>query len=283
MPHYIAHPVVRPANLLLLIACMLVLTTMIAASASSRKSQDAKPAAAPQDAAPAKVNGGRTVLITGANRGIGLEFAKQLHAAGWKVIATAREPDKADDLKSLGKEVRLEALDVASGESVAALVKRLKDQPIDLLINNAGVSSAGSRLPDIKMEDFEHVIEVNAIGPVRVTQALLPSLKSGKGKLIVNITSGLGSIEQNRGGGQYGYRESKAALNMFTRSIAAELKRDGFICIAIHPGWVQTDMGGPRATLTPEQSITGMRKVIDGLKPEDSGKFWSYDGTNLPW
>jgi len=116
-----------------------------------------------------------------------------------------------------------------------------------------------------------------------VTLALLPNLRAGRGKTIVGISSGLGSIEWNRNGGFYGYRESKAALDMFMRSLAADLKGDGFICIAIIPGWVKTDMGGPEAPLTPEQSVGGMRKVIDGLKPEDSGKFWSHDGTNVPW
>jgi NAD(P)-dependent dehydrogenase (short-subunit alcohol dehydrogenase family) len=118
---------------------------------------------------------------------------------------------------------------------------------------------------------------------VRVTQALLPNLRAGKGKTIVSISSVLGSIEGNTSSGNYGYRESKAALDMFMRSIAAELAAEHFICIPIHPGWVRTDMGGPNAPLTVEESVAGIRKVVEGLKPSDSGKFWSYDGSNLPW
>lgn len=236
--------------------------------------------AAPQDAKAAAAK--RTVLVTGANRGLGLEFAKQFQAAGWTVVATAREPAAAKELAALG--VRVEALDVADGASVAALAQRLKGLPIDLLINNAGVASVeGKTLADVKLDEYERVLQVNAIGPVRVTQALLPNLRAGTGKQIVSISSGLGSIANNERGGYWAYRESKAALDMFMRSLAAELKPEGFVCIALSPGWVKTDMGGPNAQLTPEESITGMRKVIAGLKPEDSGKFFSHDGSNVAW
>jgi NAD(P)-dependent dehydrogenase (short-subunit alcohol dehydrogenase family) len=227
----------------------------------------------------------RTVLITGANRGLGLEFARQYRAAGWQVIATARQPEAAGDLKALGEGVRIVALDVTTPESVAALKTTLGKQPIDLLINNAGqgVGLDGGSLDQLDLGQFERVFQVNALGPVRVTQALLPNLRAGQGKTIVGISSGLGSIAENREGGFYGYRESKAALDMFLRGLAAELKDEGFICIAIIPGWVKTDMGGPNAPLTPEESVAGMRKVLDGLKPEDSGQFWSYKGTKVPW
>jgi len=226
----------------------------------------------------------RTVLITGVNRGLGLEFARQYHAAGWNVIGTARQPDEAAELKALGDGVRVVTLDVASSDSVAALAKSLAGHPIDLLINNAGVGSGGvNRLEDINVRDFETIMQVNTLGPVRVTQALLPNLRAGKGKTVVSISSGLGSIANNTRGGYYGYRESKAALDMFMRSIAAELRDEGFICIAMSPGWVKTDMGGPNAQLTPEQSITAMREIIAALKSDDTGKFWSYNGEILPW
>jgi len=241
--------------------------------------------AAAQQPASAPAGAPRTVLVTGANRGLGLEFARQYLDAGWQVIATAREPEKAAELKALGgsgKPLQIEALDVTDGKSVAALADRLKDRPIDLLVNNAGVPSIGNRIADVNPDEFARVLQVNTIGPLRVTQALLKNLRAGKGKAIVSITSVLGSIEGS-GGGFYGYRESKAALNMLMRNLAAELRRDGFVCIVMHPGWVRTDMGGPNAELTPEQSVSGMRAVIGRLKPEDSGKFWAYDGTNLPW
>ncbi len=255
-----------------------MLVTAIAAFASLGAASTTH--AAPQDSKSAAVK--RTVLVTGANRGLGFEFAKQYHAAGWNVVGTAREPDAATELKALG--VRVEALDVASDESVGALAERLKGVPIDLLINNAGVSDGGAKsLPDVKLDDYERVMQVNAIGPVRVTQALLANLRAGKGKQIVSISSSLGSITDNTRAGFWAYRESKTALNMFMRSLAMELKSDGFICIPMSPGWVKTDMGGPGADLTPEQSIAGMRKVIDSLKPEDTGKFFKFDGTTVAW
>ncbi len=237
-------------------------------------------ALAPQD--PGRAAARRTVLVTGANRGLGLEFAKQYHAAGWEVVGTARDPDAAADLKALG--VRVEALDVANGASVAALAQRLKDQPIDLLINNAGVGITEMKpLQEVNLDEYEHVIQVNAIGPVRVTQALLPNLRAGTGRQVVAISSSLGSITNNTSGGFWAYRESKAALDMFMRSLAVELQSEGFICIAMSPGWVKTDMGGPNADLTPEQSIAGMRKVLDGLRPEDTGRFFKHDGSTVAW
>ena len=260
------------------IACLGALAMGGAMAASSSRTT---PVAAPEPKAQPR----RTVLITGANRGLGLEFARQYRAAGWDVIATARQPEAAADLKALGEGVRIVPLDVTRPESVAALKASLGAQPLDLLINNAGqgVGLDPGRIADLQLDQFESVMQVNALGPVRVTQALLPNLRAGKGKTIVGISSGLGSIAENREGGYYGYRESKAALDMFMRSLAAELKDEGFICIALIPGWVKTDMGGPNAPLTPEESVAGMRKVLDGLKPEDSGGFWSYKGTKVPW
>ena len=224
----------------------------------------------------------RTVLITGANRGLGFEFARQYSAAGWRVIGTARKPATATDLKDLG--VRVLQLDVADAQSVAAMAAALADEPIDLLINNAGMANRDGM--DFETMDFnavERVLAVNTIGPMRVTRALLPNLRAGKGKQIVHVTSGLGSIEENTGGGYYGYRESKAALNMFNRSLAWNYKDEGFTSVVMSPGWVRTDMGGPEANLSPEESITGMKKVIDGLTIEDTGTFQSWNGTLRAW
>ena len=224
----------------------------------------------------------RTVLITGANRGLGLEFARQYSAAGWKVIGTARKPATATALKDLG--VRLVQLDVADAASVAAMTADLADTPIDLLINNAGMANRdGMDFETMDFDGVERVLAVNTIGPMRVTRALLPNLRAGKGKQIVHISSGLGSIEENTSGGYYGYRESKAALNMFNRSLAWNTKDEGFTCVVMSPGWVRTDMGGPEADLNPEESISGMRKVIDGLTIEDTGTFQSWDGENRKW
>lgn len=222
-----------------------------------------------------------TVLITGANRGLGLEFAKQYSADGWNVIGTARKPDRADQLQALP--VRVLQLDVTSQKSVNALVNELNGQPVDLLINNAGIFPRVGRISEINDDDFDRTLAVNLMGPVRVTRALLPHLSKSDKKTVVNITSQLASIAKNSSGNFYGYRESKAALNMFSKTLAIELAGDGFTVLALHPGWVQTDMGGPNATLKPEESVSGMRSVIAGLTPEDSGSYRAYNGDDVPW
>lgn len=225
--------------------------------------------------------GAPSVLITGANRGLGLEFARQYAADGWQVIGTARSPDKADELNALSVEVA--QLDVANQASVDALVQSLEGRPIDLLINNAGIFPRVNKIEEVNFDDYSRTIAVNTLGPVRVTHALLPNLRRGNKKTIVNITSRLGSISLNDFGAFYGYRESKAALNMFTKTLAVELDSEGFTCLTIHPGWVKTDMGGPNASLTPEESIRGMRAVIQKLGPADTGTYWSYSGEQVPW
>lgn len=225
--------------------------------------------------------GAPTVLITGANRGLGLEFARQFAAAGWQVIATARKPERASDLQAF--KVRIMPLDVADQASVEALAASLEGQAIDLLINNAGIFPRVASLDEIDIDDYRRTLAVNTLGPVLVTRALMPNLRLGSRKTIVNISSRLGSIDLNDSGLFYGYRESKAALNMFTKTLANELRTEGFICAAIHPGWVQTDMGGKNATLTPEESISGIRAVIDKLGTGDSGTYWSYSGDQVPW
>ncbi|MGB5578354.1 MAG: SDR family oxidoreductase, partial [Woeseiaceae bacterium] len=217
--------------------------------------------------------GAPTVLITGANRGLGLEFARQYAADGWNVIGTARSPAKADELNALSVEVV--QLDVANPASVDALAESLAGRPIDLLVNNAGIFPRVNKIEAINFDDYSRTIAVNALGPIRVTRALLGNLRLGKSKTIVNITSRLGSIALNDFGGFYGYRESKAALNMFTKTLAIELGPEGFTCLTIHPGWVKTDMGGANANLTPEESIRGMRGVIQKLGPADTGTYWS--------
>lgn len=222
-----------------------------------------------------------TVLVTGANRGIGLELARQYLADGWQVIGTARRPDAATELSKLGAQVM--QLDVTDQVSVERLAEELDGKSIDMLINNAGILPMARSISDVNFEDFDRTIAVNTVGPVRVTQALLPNLRAGKGRTVINITSDLGSIAENRDGGFYGYRESKAALNMFTKSLSAELQPEGFICIVMHPGWVQTDMGGSSAPVPVTRSVDGIRKVIEHLTPADSGTYWTHDGEQMPW
>jgi NAD(P)-dependent dehydrogenase (short-subunit alcohol dehydrogenase family) len=219
-------------------------------------------------------------LITGANRGIGFEFARQLSERRELVIATARKPEKAKELAKL--DLRVEALDVADGESVASLARRL-DEPIDVLIHNAAIGSAGPGIDRIQPDDVEKAFQINALGPLRVTQALLPRLRAGRRKTIVAITSGLGSISGNQDGGWSAYRISKAALNQLVRTVAVELSGEEFICVAISPGWVRTDMGGSRAPLSPEESVRSMLHVIDRLRPSDNGRFLDRGGKDVPW
>jgi NAD(P)-dependent dehydrogenase (short-subunit alcohol dehydrogenase family) len=225
--------------------------------------------------------GADTVLITGANRGIGLEFARQYKSKGYEVIGTARKPDEASKLKAIG--VRVEQLDVADPSSVSALAKKLENVPIDILINNAGIlQGRESNLETLNFDELAESFAVNASGPLRVSQALLPNLRKGKEKKIVNITSTLGSI-QNNNGGMYPYRASKAALNQLTKTMSLDLEKEGFICIVMHPGWVRTEMGGIWATYTPEQSVRSMIHTIDRLVRSSNGRFFDLNGNQIPW
>jgi NAD(P)-dependent dehydrogenase (short-subunit alcohol dehydrogenase family) len=222
-----------------------------------------------------------TVLITGANRGIGLEYARQFAARGYNVIGTVRDPADAKELSAVAD--RVEPLDVTDAASVAALAQRLNGVSIDILVNNAGVFDR--RDVSVDRVDFammEQTLAVNTLGPLRVTQALLPNLRAGKRRTIVNMSSQLGSIADSSGR-WYAYRTSKAALNQITRTLSAELAPDGFICVVLHPGWVRTDMGGAAATYSPQESVTGLVAVIEKLGPADSGRFYDFKGTPIPW
>lgn len=226
-----------------------------------------------------------TVVITGANRGIGLEFVRQYARDGAKVIACAREPDKADELNLLAakSQVQLHALDTSDFRSCAALGKELAGQPIDILVNNAGYyGPKRQRVGDMDFEGWAYTFSVNTMGPFALSQALHSNLTAGQEKKIVSITSGLGSTSENYGG-YIAYRASKAALNNVMKSLAADWRNDSIISVALSPGWVRTDMGGQSAPLSPEQSVEGMRSVIAGLTLSDSGKFLEWDGSELPW
>ncbi len=225
-----------------------------------------------------------TYLITGASRGIGLEFARVLSARGDRVIAAVRDPAGAKALAALGSNVRLIQLDVADALSIASLPERIGPAPIDVLINNAGVASRASKsIAQLEAAELAQVLMINSIAPMLVVRSVLPNLRSGKRRTIIQITSQLGSIANNDGGSSYGYRASKAALNQLNRSLANELRSEAFACLAIHPGWVKTDMGGPGADLTVQQSVAHMLRVIDAATPARSGAFLNYDGAPLPW
>jgi NAD(P)-dependent dehydrogenase (short-subunit alcohol dehydrogenase family) len=228
-----------------------------------------------------------TLLITGANRGLGLEFVRQYAADGARVFACARVPGAAKALLELagasrGK-ITVHPLDVSSEASVTHLKDELGEQAIDILINNAGVYGGDHQsADDLDLGAWVRTLNVNTLGPVRVLQALRSNLVKGRDKIAIAITSGMGSTARHDGGALI-YRSSKAALNNVMRGLSLALKSDGLIVVSIHPGWVKTDMGGLGATLVPEQSISSLRKVISGLKPSDSGRFLNHDGSELPW
>lgn len=223
-----------------------------------------------------------TYFITGASRGIGLELARQLRARGEMVFGTVRQQSSAAALDAIGATPVL--LSVDQPDSIASLPQRIgADTPIDCLINNAGVSSTSKSLADLSAAELQRVLMINAIAPMLVTQALAANLRAGRGRIIAHITSQLGSIANNTGGSSYGYRASKTALNQFNKSLANELGPQGFVCVALHPGWVRTDMGGPNATLSISDSASSLIKVLDRLSPAENGQFLNYDGSPIPW
>jgi NAD(P)-dependent dehydrogenase (short-subunit alcohol dehydrogenase family) len=218
-----------------------------------------------------------TALVTGANRGIGLSFAKLLKARGDTVIATCRR--STPELEQLGVEV-LEGVDVASDKSTNLLAEKLKGRTLDLLINNAGVLDSGG-LNDLDFGSIQRQMETNAYGPLRVTHKLLGSLKSGA--KVALITSRMGSIADNTSGGMYGYRMSKAALNAAGKSLALDLKPRGVSVAILHPGYVSTEMTAGHGNVPPDASARDLLQRIDGLNLETSGTFWHANGEVLPW
>lgn len=223
-----------------------------------------------------------TLLITGANRGLGLEFVKHYAAAGWRVHACARDADAAA-LKAVAGDVRRHRLDATDWSGISALAGTLRGEAIDLLLANAGISgSEAGDLGKIDADVWAHTFQVNALAPVKLAEAFVDHVAASDRKLMVAISSRLGSIEFNDGG-RYAYRASKAALNSGWKGLAADLRDRGVTCVVLHPGWVSTDMGGAQAPVTPPQSVAGMTTVIAGLKAGDSGRFINFDGAALPW
>jgi NAD(P)-dependent dehydrogenase (short-subunit alcohol dehydrogenase family) len=224
------------------------------------------------------------VAITGTNRGIGLEFARQALERGDVVEAAAREP--GEDLFRLrehfGDRLRLHRCEVSDPGSVAAFGGAVCREPLDLLINNAGVRGEWESLEKMDLEDLLRTVDINAVSALRVTRAVLPALRWAKGKVAL-VSSDMGSIAENRSGGAYAYRMSKGALNMAGRSMAHDLRPEGLRVVVLHPGWVQTEMGGPHAPTPVAESVRGLLRVIDGLTFEQSGSFLDYRGEQVPW
>jgi len=230
-----------------------------------------------------------TTLITGANRGIGLELVRQYADAGWRVHACYREPDRARDLKSVVRahdgQVTAHALDVVDARSRAALAKALKGEPIDLLFHNAGVYGPNGVAfgRNTGEDDWIEVLRVNAMAPLKLSELLVDNVAKSRRRLIAVMSSGMGSIADNTSGGAYLYRSSKSALNAVAKSMAIDLAPRRIIVLALCPGWVRTDMGGSKAPIPVERSVRGLRKVIEEAAPADSGTFIRYEGTPVPW
>ncbi|KAG6615084.1 putative short chain dehydrogenase [Phytophthora cinnamomi] len=229
----------------------------------------------------------KTVLITGSTRGIGLEFAKHFTTAGWNVIGVARSAGTADELKALSP-FKVVSFDCTDEASIAQAAQDLKGVPIDLLINNAGIYMPGelhTTTKDMLMRQFE----VNTVGPFLVTRALLPNLKLGAemngkdGALVVTVSSQMGSIAGNTYGGNYSYGASKAAVNMVNSSLAIDLKKDNIAAIVVHPGYVVTDLTGGMGDVHTDESVRGMTSVIETVTMKDTGKFYHFQGHEMPW
>ena len=225
-----------------------------------------------------------TVLITGANRGIGLELARQYTAAAWRVIATCRNPVGLGELARLPGAIEVHGLEVTDAAQTTALARELDGTAIDVLINNAGIYGPKKyNLDEVDEEAWGQTLRINVMAPLRISTAFTPHVAASAQRKIVTVTSKMGSIGDNASGGSYIYRSSKSAVNAVMRSLSHELYDQGIIVALLHPGWVKTDMGGPNALISLEQSVTGMRRVIANLDREQSGSFLNYDGTEIPW
>jgi NAD(P)-dependent dehydrogenase (short-subunit alcohol dehydrogenase family) len=229
----------------------------------------------------------KTVLITGANRGIGLEHARRYAENGARVFATARKPDEADDLMALAKNhalIEVLAFDAADNAAPAALKERIGSTPLDLMFANAGaMGTRRQTFGDVDTEAVQALIQVNALAPLKLAEAFADNVAQSDRKVMVFQTSLMGSIADNGSGGAYAYRLSKAALNMIGKGVANDLRGRGVISVLLHPGWVRTRMGGQGGKISVEECVEGQQKIIDGLTPAQSGRFFNYDGRELPW
>ncbi|WP_019883155.1 MULTISPECIES: SDR family oxidoreductase [unclassified Methylophilus] len=227
----------------------------------------------------------QTILITGANRGIGLEYVKQYAESGQQVYATVRDPSKATALQQLAAKhtnIQVLALDVGDVSAIRALAGQLSALTIDILISNAGTypdSAFGKTDP----QAWLHAFQVNTLTTYYLAEAFLPQLRRANQAKLIAMTSKMGSMEDNGSGGEYIYRSSKTALNMVVKSLSIDLREFNIKVAALHPGWVRTDMGGPNGLIDTETSVRGLRQVIEGLTSAQSGEFIAYDGKGIPW
>ena len=229
-----------------------------------------------------------TILITGANRGLGLEFCKQYAQENWNVIACCREPEKATTLNKLKTQfsnISVLTLDVSDLNQIEQLAKKLNNTAIDILLNNAGIygDESGHGFGNLDYTQWQKNMTVNVFAPVKLTEVLLPNLERGKFKKVVAMSSLMGSIEDNGSGGSILYRSSKTALNSVMKSVAIDIHQKEIAVLILHPGWVKTDMGGSNAPMEIPESVTKMRETIANFTLKQSGEFLRYDGKKLPW
>ena len=229
----------------------------------------------------------KNVLVTGANRGLGLGFVKNYLEKNINVVSTTRELKSSKELLALKERfpnnLEIFELDLLKEGAGYALANFLGDRPIDILINNAGVGSTNQHLQAVSPKPWLEVLKVNLIAPLIVTQSIIDNVKKGSDKKIYFLSSQLGSIADNTSGGMYIYRSSKTGLNQVVKSLSVDLKPQGITVVALHPGWVKTDMGGPNAPVSIDESIEGMMQVIYSTDIRDTGRFLNYDGKELPW
>ena len=229
----------------------------------------------------------RTILITGANRGLGLGFVKRYLEKKVNVICTTRRIPESKELLACKAQypnnLEILELDLLKEDAASSLAKLLKDKPIDILINNAGVGSSNQHFEAVSSKPWLEVLKVNLIAPLLITQSIIDNVKKSSTKKIYFLSSQLGSIGENTSGGMYIYRSSKTGLNQIVKSLSVDLMKHKITVISLHPGWVKTDMGGPNAPISVDKSIDGMIRVIETTGIRDTGKFLNYDGRELPW
>jgi len=228
-----------------------------------------------------------SIFITGSNRGIGLELARQYATEGWRVFASCRAPDQAEQLNALQRQfsnISLHALDVTDADRIRVLAEELKQQPIDILFNNAGIYGPfDTHFGTIDEEEWLRCFRINCIAPMNIMQAFVDHVAGSQHKIIAGMTSKMASMADNSSGGSYVYRSSKAALNAVLKSAAIDLRPLGIKVAILHPGWVQTDMGGPNGEITAQQCVNNLRRTLDNMSLDNSGQFFDIDGSIIPW
>jgi len=228
-----------------------------------------------------------TILITGCNRGIGLELTRHFSNEGHEILACCRTPETSKELQSLSEDnsnITIYRLDVSDHNAIEQLAEKLKGKAIDILLNNAGIyGKTPASFGNLDYENWEEVLRINTIAPIKMAESFIDNITAGDRKIIANISSKVGSIADNSSGGSYTYRTSKTALNMATKCLSVDLASQGITALALHPGWVKTDMGGPNALIDTNQSVSGLVKIISSADISKSGKFFNYDGSEIPW